>query len=457
MAADPADRSTQQTTRRRRVVFGVVVVALLASVGGVIASARVKSPQQQIADAKGPGATLLTAPVEFRALGSDLTVNGQVGATSTISFTPTLGAQSEGSGVITALPKAVGAQIKDGEVIAEIDGRPVIALPGRAPAYRDLLPGSQGQDVAELQRSLRALGEDPGDKNDVYGAGTKAAIANLYDRLGYEPALAGDETELRSLTTAVRMAERARDDARTTLAATPAKSPERKAAEVTRSRAAEDLAEARAELAHAQATSGPMLPSGEVVFLPHLPARVTSVKGAVGSKIGADPLLTIAGGQLVVDVEVQEDDLNRVAKNSPVEVTVDADPALSGHVTNVGAVNVSDTGQRIAIARVTTDEALPESSYGKVVRVAIKPKKEPTETLVVPLAAVFSDANADAYVAVVRDDVKTRVVVSVGQIVDGYASITPNQGSLKAGDAVVVGTVAQNAAPNSAQDTGTSP
>ena len=69
-------------------------------------------------------------------------------------------------------------------MLVEVTGRPVIALAGRLPAYRDLAVGDTGPDVVQLKSALAGLGFDAGDPDDATRSDA-AAVAALYDRLGY--------------------------------------------------------------------------------------------------------------------------------------------------------------------------------------------------------------------------------------------------------------------------------
>ena len=61
-------------------------------------------------------------------------------------------------GTLTALPD-VGTVIDNGTVVAEVDGRPVIALLGPLPMWRDLGPSvDDGKDVLQLEFTLATLG-----------------------------------------------------------------------------------------------------------------------------------------------------------------------------------------------------------------------------------------------------------------------------------------------------------
>jgi peptidoglycan hydrolase-like protein with peptidoglycan-binding domain len=60
-------------------------------------------------------------------------------------------------GLITRLP-SVGAIVRRGEPLFEVDQRPVVLLYGSIPMYRTLGPGDAGTDVTQLETNLQALG-----------------------------------------------------------------------------------------------------------------------------------------------------------------------------------------------------------------------------------------------------------------------------------------------------------
>src|SRR5438552_4665336 len=117
-------------------------------------------------------------------------VRGKVVPSGGIAVTPGL-TQGAGALVVTATPKRVGDKVAAGDVIVQISGRPVIALHGALPAYRDLKPGSSGPDVKQLQIALESLHYEISDAPGQFGAHTKQAVADLYEHLGYEPSTPG--------------------------------------------------------------------------------------------------------------------------------------------------------------------------------------------------------------------------------------------------------------------------
>jgi peptidoglycan hydrolase-like protein with peptidoglycan-binding domain len=79
----------------------------------------------------------------------------------------------------TMLPSA-GAVVRRGNALYAIDGRPVLLLYGRLPAWRAFRSGmSPGPDVAELNANLRALGYGSGLAGSRFTAATRRAIVAL--------------------------------------------------------------------------------------------------------------------------------------------------------------------------------------------------------------------------------------------------------------------------------------
>ncbi|MGW1770030.1 peptidoglycan-binding protein, partial [Streptomyces sp. NPDC002073] len=204
-------------TRGRRVVLGVVAGAALMTVGGLLATALVTSPAQLAADAGPPAQDALLATVERRVLAETVVMRGTVVADQSVAIAPQpAGPGAGGAAVVTRLPLRPGDPVRAGRVLAEVSGRPVIALHGALPVYRDLRPGAEGADVGQLQRALRQLGHGVGDdRPGVFGPGTKAALAALYRALGYPvaPAVADGGEAVRAAREAVRSAQWALEDA----------------------------------------------------------------------------------------------------------------------------------------------------------------------------------------------------------------------------------------------------
>ncbi|MFF2575603.1 peptidoglycan-binding protein [Streptomyces goshikiensis] len=205
--------------RGRRGVFGVVGGAVLMAAGALLATAVVKSPAQLAAEAGPPAQGVLTAEVERRVLAETVVTRGTVVADQSVTVAP--------PGVVTKLPLKAGDPVAAGRLLAEVSGRPVFALRGAVPMYRDLVPGATGDDVAQVQAALRELGHGTGrDPKGVFGPGTKAALAELYRAVGYAPlpALKDGPATVKAARDAVRAARWALEDTETPPEPAPAPS-----------------------------------------------------------------------------------------------------------------------------------------------------------------------------------------------------------------------------------------
>src|SRR5487761_1222644 len=90
-------------------------------------------------------------------LAAGLGAAAAAGASSSGSAASGSAASGSSSGTFTWLP-AVGATVRQGQVIYRVSGSPAVLLYGNVPAYRDLSEGLPGDDVTELNADLVKLG-----------------------------------------------------------------------------------------------------------------------------------------------------------------------------------------------------------------------------------------------------------------------------------------------------------
>lgn len=153
---------------------GALSALVAATIGAVHLNASFDAETTDTADVR-------TAVVEQGALAAGMRLTGTL---TRGHVTPLSGT---GKGVLTAL-LAPGAQVAAGQVLYEVDGRPVFLLSGAAPLWRVLRLGDTGKDVLALKAALAALGHDVGDvSSDVFDPATSAAIAALYASVGQTP------------------------------------------------------------------------------------------------------------------------------------------------------------------------------------------------------------------------------------------------------------------------------
>lgn len=444
------DAGASRLRRRRRVLWLGSAVGVAVTVAGLVAAQFVRSPAQELADSAPPPRTTLTAPVEHRVLADTVAIRGHVGAGTTVEVTPTPGEAQRA--VVTSVRVEQEATFEAGAALLEISGRPLFAMIGDVPAYRDLRPGVEGDDVTQLQETLVELGYEVGAVDGVFGPRVKAALRAFYEDAGYRAPTAGDPDALAQAEEAVRQAERSLVEAEQELERlrehppSPAPGEADPVAEAERqvTYAEEDLAAAQETRDATQVRTGPMLPLSEVVFLPTFPARVDQRTAEVGMEIATSdsPLLTVSSGELLVRTRVDSAQRELLSEGMPVEIHSELDDIrATGEVAHIGAQEPDDSGARSHPVTVApTDGPLDQQLAGADVRLTVQAATTEEEVLVVPLSAVF--AGADSRSAVLRvgpDGDQERVAVSPGVSGDGYVAVDPIDGVLRSGDQVVVG------------------
>ncbi len=438
---------------RRTTLAGVLAGSVLLGAGGVVAASYVRSPQQAAADLGPPAPSVLSAVVERRTLTDTVVVRGQIAAGGIFELAPAV--RSEGKAVVTAIRTRLGAEVEAGQVLIEVSGRPVVILPGAVPAFRDLRPGAEGADISQLQAALSLLGYSTGsDRKGTFGAGTKRAVANFYDAIGYAAPTSGDEEAVEAASAGVRVGQRAVADATRALdlareaaaASTASPGPGQpdpvEEAELRLERAKEDLAETRIAHAKAVAASGPVLPLGEYIFLPQLPARVQELTAKVGDEVG-EALLTLSTGALVVTSLVDPGTRDVLAPGMEVEIASElTGTTATGTISQIGEAETSEQAGAGYQVTVIPDEPLSDELAGHDVRLTVLAASTPGPVLVVPVSAV--SATTDGSTIVVKlgaDGTETRIAVLAGASGDGYVEISPEQDdALAEGDRVVIGT-----------------
>ena len=234
---------------RRIKMLAAVLVAVAAAAGLALAiGSRIESPADAAARTAAPTPSPILVPVEKRVLGSNIVTRGtaRFGVPQPVSIAPST--LKPAAGLITVLPLR-NTPVSEGGVLFTASGRPVFVLQGDLPAYRDMVPGVQGDDVRQLERALVRLGFDPGPADGLYDQQTAAAVARWYKARGWEP-FGPTKEQLAAL----RSLERdAGDASKLALASAAAASAAAPAVEAARAAAASTARTAAAELAARQA------------------------------------------------------------------------------------------------------------------------------------------------------------------------------------------------------------
>lgn len=366
--------------RFRALVLVVLASVMCAGLGYAAALTMAPSDDGAAAPPSGP----VTAAVELRRLTSSVITRGDASFSDPVALVVRTVAELP---VVTRTPKQRGGSVAAGDVVLEVAGRPVIALPGSLPAYRDLAVGDVGPDVAQLELALAALGLDPGEADDELTGATAEAVEDLYERLGYPlPATGG--------------------------APPPADGED------------------------APAAADVVLPMSEVTYVPTLPRRVDRVPARRG-RLLPDVPMSLSGSELVVSIGLTAADL---AVLEPGMRAVIEGPGSERLVGRLGAVTETRTGGRTSVRLERLDERQQRALEGANVKVSVPLESTDGKVLVVPLAALSTDAAGTVRVVRIASDGSSRAVeVETGLAAEGYAEVRPVGGGLAAGDRVVVG------------------
>jgi peptidoglycan hydrolase-like protein with peptidoglycan-binding domain len=150
----------------KRLAGGAAAVAVL--VAGAAIAAGGDAPSRA---AEPPAPARATAVVERRDLVDRENLSGTLGYADAGTLT------ASAAGTLTAL-REPGSVITRGHSLYDLDDEPAgFLLYGSLPAWRDFAPGmTDGEDIRQLERNLRALGHDPGEVDDDWDTDTTAAV-----------------------------------------------------------------------------------------------------------------------------------------------------------------------------------------------------------------------------------------------------------------------------------------
>lgn len=482
--------------------LGIIVTAVaLVGVGGWFAGSQMQSPADAAAARKPPKAGPVTVAVEQRSLTASVVAQGSIEFDSpqSLALAGPVGAPDSGSSDpvaqrVTKAPVA-GSEVKEGDVLMQLSGRPVLVLRGSVPMYRTLGPGTSGDDVKQLQRALTRLGFNSGAATGQYGQGVATAVSRWYKSKGFqaqEPSIA-DKQQLGTLEAAVTAAQQgllsAQDPSGGTgsgdtgsgdtgssatdtsgsgtgstetsgtgaagKGGTSGTGTSGEAARLQLKAAQQQLDAANTALSAFQAGYGTKIPAGEVVFLPDLPARLDKVSVKVGDT-PTGPIGTVTSSKVVVQAVVQGSDAKLLHEGMTAEVETTDGKKVEGELVALGddvpktgsadgttAQGASGGGSDDASAPVPVQISLPAGKLtknaGGSAKVTIKVGSSAGKALTVPIAALHTSADGQATVQVRRGGTVVDVSVKAGLSAEGQVEVTPSGAALKAGDQVVIG------------------
>ncbi|WP_405891460.1 peptidoglycan-binding protein [Streptomyces sp. NBC_01527] len=451
--------------------LGIIVAAVaLVGVGGWFAGSQMQSPADAAAAHQAPKAGPVTAAVERRSLTASVVAQGSVEFASpqSLLLAGPVGPPDGGSGasgstddVVQRVTKApvAGSEVKEGDVLMQVSGRPVLVLRGSVPMYRTLGPGTSGDDVKQLEQALARLGFNSGGTNGTYGQGDAAAVSRWYRSKGFhaqEPGVA-DKQQLGTLEAAVTSAQQALLAARNpgSDSGGSGSGAGGESGRLQLKAAQQQLDAANAALLAFQAGCGTKVPAGEVVFLPDLPARLDKVSVKIGDTPSA-PVGTVTSSKVVVQAVVPSNDAKLLHKGMTAQVETPDGEKVQGELVALGGdvpkndagngedpVGTSGDGGDDASAPVPVQISVPSGELTKKAngsaKVTVKVGASDGDVLTVPVAALHTSADGQAKVQVLRGSRVVDVAVKAGLSAEGQVEVTPSGHALKEGDQVVIG------------------
>ncbi|WP_030851939.1 peptidoglycan-binding domain-containing protein [Streptomyces sp. NRRL F-4474] len=477
-AAEPSGGRARHRSRRALVIAAAVVV-LFGSSGSVwwIAS-QARTPEQRASNAAAPPPSRITGKVSDQQLVEKMELTGKV---ETASRTTIAGVQPQGTSraVVTGLPAAMGKTLKAGAVVAEVSGRPVLLLPGRFPAYRDLKAGDKGPDVQQLQRALQPLYGTA--VNGTYGPATVEAVRKLYAAAGYEApsgqgqsqgggGAGGGGTGGGGAPSGASGGGSAPRGGAETDGGTGAAPGTKAGASAPPARGSD------APPASGPAKTGELLPAAEVAYVSTLPATVVQVTAAVGD--AADkPLVVLGSGGRQVRATLTADQRTRLRDlpddavirfgTGPYEGREGSLGSLAGPADaksgdqqgnaktggqdgagTSGAAGTAGTagaggGNGASGGGAGQHEALfvpsgAEAKEGAVQQISVELRRSPKGALTVPVSAVWTDLGGGSTVTVSDGGKERDVPVEVLFTHEGLTAVTALDANLGAGETVVL-------------------
>lgn len=488
--------------KRNLTLFIVLALVVLVAAGSWIAGSNLMTPAEAAARTAPPVPSPILVPVEERVLTSDIVTRGtaRYGRPQSISIVPS--PLKPGAGIITTLPVR-NTQLNEGDVMLTASGRPVFILQGEIPAYRDLVPGSSGDDVRQLENALKRLGFDPGPVDGSFDEETSTAVADWYASAGWEPfgptpeqlaniraleqelavgisnrsaayaaaaaaplaveaaranadsanqaaaADVADKTRLRDWATDEDRAkanvdlEVARAGATATRLASEmavqAAVDAQAAAEREAKLAADSVVRLAADLEIARRKAGVQVPADEIVFIPAVPVRVEQINVVVG-EAPSGPVMTVTNYQLAIDSSLALDEAPLVKPGLPVAID---EPDLGIKATGVVG-RVADTPGTFGVDGFhiyleVLVDETPVALEGFSLRLTIPVKSTGGMVTVVPVSALSLAADGTSRVQVERNGSLEFIAVEPGLSADGFVEVTPVDGALAPGQLVVIG------------------
>lgn len=419
LAGTRDERRVLALSRRERfLVAALVLVTIIALAGGYLAvRGLLSSPEQRAAHAAPLEELTVTVPVQRESRQEAVTLQATITYPDSLPVPPPTA--EEGPAILVQMELAPSDTLAGGDLIADISGQPLIALPGAFPLYRDLTRGDSGKDVTAVQAALDDLGYLHGAVDGVFGPDTEQAVLALLEDRGY-PATTVQSTVPVKPPPAAGDATGGDDGAAASGGA--ADEPGPATPEPT------DAPEPRTRTVTT-------VPRTLFAMIDTLPSTVLTVPAQVGDDLAAaETLLTLSPSEPVVRGSIATTQALDITEGMPVLLTVDG-RERSGTVRSI-----VESGEDDGLSHLTVmpEEPLDADLVGTGTTLTVVTSSTEGEVLTVPVGAIRSDARASTYVLVPGEDAARRIPVEVVGTVDGGAVLAEDT-DLVPGDEVLLG------------------
>jgi peptidoglycan hydrolase-like protein with peptidoglycan-binding domain len=416
---------------KSHVVSGVLAIALLGATGTAwYFAAQARTPAQRAEETAEPDDSVITVRVDQDQLISTLDFDAELNRTGDFKVTAPTAPEGAAAALASKIPVKTGDEVNPGTVLLEVSGRPMIALEGDVPAYRDLKEGDSGPDVEQLQLALQQIYGTP--KTGTFDSRTASDLKKLYDHAGYDHAVESEEIP----------------DENTDPGTDGEGDPEGEGDQPP------------AGNGQATTVDRVALPASEVVFLPDLPMQVGKIDAKQSAPVEGT-VMTLASGDWKLEAKLDENiasELNKLGDEAQLEYgsgplkglevgAFELDVREEEGESDDGGYNGGGDGEAptvevtYAVFEFNADEieGIDDLAPGEKQEVTLVLARSAEDALIVPLSALWTDGEGRTMVTVLDDDNKERhVEVAVPLRHDGRGVVEPVEDELAEGDEVVI-------------------
>jgi peptidoglycan hydrolase-like protein with peptidoglycan-binding domain len=357
-----------------------------------------------------------------------------------------------------------GSVVEQGDVLFEVDGRPVVALYGDVPAYRamrDEATNQTGDDILQLETDLVALGYDPGnlEVDGEFTGYTEQMVEDWQDAVGAvddgvvdlgEVVFIPGPTEVVSVDTAVGDAVGSGSPVLTVAGSDAMAGNDVRQLEEALTALGYDVgavdgtfdAATKAGVLAWQGDAGleadGIVDLGEVVFLSN-DVRIASIDAVSGSPVNpGGAVLSVTSSDIVVTAELPAEDQDILEVGQAVQVELPDTTKVGGTVDQIDSVATRNaSGQTVFEVTITLDDVAAAGDLDEAPVDVEVVTDSVSDVMAVPVTALLALREGGYAVEVADGDGSTRLVpVDTGFYADGMVEITSD--GVSPGEQVVV-------------------